>query len=131
MTTWLPIVVLAVVLALWALSRLRADPMSAADRAASTGDLTPLLTTLHRVAPAEQPTEYHRVLRRLWDDYHREEAVTVAKDLATHHRKAPVAQYWIQRFLQNEPELATTHLDEEFLAAFYDPAVAATCGSFG
>lgn len=118
-------------LAAWAWLAGRSDPVRLADRAATTGDAGPLLARLHRVRAGEQPTEYHRVLKRLWDGYHREVGVAVAMDLATSHREAPVAQYWLKRFLDHEPEIAQRHLDDAFLEAFYDAGVAAKCGSFG
>jgi hypothetical protein len=71
------------------------------------------------------------VLKRLWDGYHREEAVPLAKDFATRHRDAPTAQYWLRKYLEDEPEIAKAHLDEAFLGRFFDPAVAAKCGSYG
>lgn len=123
--------IVAVVLALWAWSRFRTDPVALSDHAVRTGDLGPLLTSLQRGPAAAQPTEYHRVIRRLWDGYHREEAVHVAKALAQQRREAPVAQFWLRQFLQNEPDIAKEHLDDAFLAAFHDPAVAAKCGSYG
>lgn len=124
-------IVAAAVLAWWAWTWLRPDPVKLADRAVRTGRLDPVLAALHRVRPAGQATEYHRVLRRLWDGYHREEAVHVAKDLARLHREAPVAQYWLRQFLEHEPDIAKEHLDDAFLQVSYDPAVAAKCGSFG
>lgn len=129
MSIWLPIA--AVVVVLWVWSRLRPSPMALAGRAVSTGDLAPLLASLERVSAGAQPTEYNRVIRRLWNGYHREEAVHLAKALARQHRSAPVAQFWLRQFLQSEPEIAREHLDEGFLAAFYDPAIAAKCGSYG
>lgn len=118
-------------LGMWAWSRFRPDPVGLADRAVSTGQFAPVFTALHRVSVSNQPTEYHRVIKRLWDGYHREEAVEVAKDFARHHREAPTAQFWLREFLEKEPEIAREHLDEAFMAAFHDRAIAAKCGKFG
>lgn len=125
------VAIVAVALALWAWSRFHVDTVVLADRAVRSGELQPLRTALQRTSSSGQPTEYHRVIRRLWDSYHRDTAVHLAKDLARHHREAPVAQFWLKQFIQNEPEITTEHLDDEFLAAFFDPAVAARCGKFG
>lgn len=130
MSLWIALGVV-VALGLWAWSRAQVDTLVLADRAARSGDLTPLRAALQRVASSQQPTEYHRVLRRLWDGYHRDVAVHVAKEFARAHRDAPVAQYWLRQFLETEPEIAKEHLDEGFLAACFDPAVAAKCGSYG
>lgn len=119
------------VFVLWAWSHVRKDPVALADRAVSTGQFAPVLTALHRVAVGAQPTEYHRVMKRLWDGYHREEAVDVAKDFARHHRDAPTAQYWLRQYMEKEPEIAKAHFDEGFLAEAYNPAVAAKCGTYG
>lgn len=113
--------------AVWAWSRLRPDPIALADRAADTGDLAPLLHALHRAGP----TDYHRVLKRLWNGYHRDVAAQVARDYAQRHADAPTAQYWLRQVLENEPAVAAKHLDEPFLEAFYVPSVAQTCGSYG
>ena len=129
MNPW--IAVAAAVVAWMAWAWLRPDPIRLADRAVTTGNLAPLLAALGRVRPAAQPTEYHRVLRRLWDGYHRDEAAEVAKAFAQAHKEAPVAQYWIDRILKGEPEIARAHLDDAFLGACFDPAVARKCGSYG
>lgn len=118
-------------LALWAWSRFRPDPAVLADRAARSGDVAPVLVALHRLSPSAQPTEYHRVIKRLWDGYHRETAVVLTRDFAQHHKEAPTAQYWLKQFLQNEPEIAKEHLDAAFLEAFFVASVAAKCGSYG
>lgn len=125
MSVWL--LGLALVLAAWAWSRLRVDVLALADTAARTGDASPVLHALRK----SDATEYHRVMRRLWDGYHREVAVAVAMDLARRHQEAPVSQFWLKQYIQNEPEIASAHLDDAFMAAFFDPAVAAKCGSFG
>lgn len=124
-------IVAVAVLAVWAWSAWRPDPVGLADRAVRTGDFAPVLGALHRVGAAAQPTEYHRVIKRLWNGYHREEAAVVARDYAARHKEAPTAQYWLQQLLQNEPEIAAKTLDEAFLQSFYVPSVAARCGSGG
>lgn len=107
------------------------SPLVLADRAGAGGAIDPLLAALRRGPAASQPTEYHRVIKRLWEGYHRDVAVRLAIAFARAHRDAPVAQYWLRRFLEDEPEIAAEHLDPTFLAEFYDPAVAARCGSYG
>ncbi len=129
MTIWLAVA--AAIALLWAWSALRPNPMGLLGRALATGDLEPVRASLERVSVGAQPTEYNRVIHRLWDGYHREEAVSLAKDFARRHRGAPVAQYWLHRFIQHEPVIAHAHLDDEFLAAYYDPNVASQCGSGG
>lgn len=131
MSIWFPILALAMMAALWTWSRLHPDPLTLSRRALKTGDLAPLLHALKELPPASQPTEYNRVIRRLWYGYHREEAVHLAKDLARQHRKAPVAQYWLRQYLETEPKIAKEHLDEAFLAEFHDPCAAAKCGKCG
>jgi hypothetical protein len=115
----------------WIAWRERQDPGRLADRAVRTGDLGPLLAALRAAPEADRPTTYHRVVRRLWDGYHRAEAARVARDLAERHADAPVAQFWLKTIQETEPEIAKEHLDEGFLARCFDPAVAAKCGSYG
>ena len=123
--------VVAGIFALWALSRTRQDPLALAEQAVRTGEMSPVLAALRRLPAGSRPTEYHRVIRRLWDGYHREEAVHLAKVFAREHRDAAVAHFWLRQFQQLEPEIAAKHLDPEYLAAYFDPAVAACCGSYG
>ena len=130
MSLWIAVAVVAA-LAMWGWSRAKVDTLALADRAARSGELAPLTAALQRVAPASRPTEYHRVIRRLWDGYHRQVAVHVAKDFARAHRDAPVAQYWLRQFMETEPDIAKENFDEVFLASCFDPAVAAKCGSYG
>lgn len=129
MTPWILAALALAAFAAW--SWARPDPVKLADRALTTGDLAPVLTALARVRPADQPTEYHRVIRRYWDGYHREQAVEVAKAFARAQPEAPVAQYWLDKAIKSEPEIARACLDEGFLGAFFKPAVAAKCGSYG
>ena len=125
MSVWL--IGLVLVLAAWAWSRLRPDVLTLADGAVRTGDTTKVLAALRK----SDATEYHRVIRRLWDGYHREVGVGVAMELARRHPDAAVAQYWLKRYLESEPEIAKANLDDAFMDAHFDPAVAAKCGSFG
>lgn len=118
------VVVCAVVLALVAWSRFRPDPVVLAEK----GDLGPALEALGKAA---EPTEYHRVIKRLWDGYHRQEAAKVARVYLERHKDAPTAHYWIKRVLQDEPDIAAEYLDTTFLDAFYDPGVACKCGTYG
>jgi hypothetical protein len=118
-------------LGLWAWSRYRPDPLQVAFEGVRRGDMRPAVNALHRLPAASRPTAYHRVIGRLWDGYHRAEAVHLAKDFALSHPDAPTAHFWLQKFLQLEPEIAGEHLDEAFLGAHFDPAVAACCGSYG
>lgn len=117
----------ALVLLAFAWSRWRPDPLVLADRAAKSGDVTLVLRALDPLPP----TDWHRVIKRLWDGYHRDTAVHVAKAYARRHRDAPTAHFWLSQFQSLEPEIAAAQLDKDFLGAFYDPGVAACCGSFG
>ncbi len=98
---------------------------------AKGGDPKPLLAALAEVREGKQPDEYNRVIRGLWDDYNREEAVPVIKALAITHGAAPIAQYWIQQVREVEPDLARRFFDEDFINANFKPEVAATCGKVG
>lgn len=129
MGMWLALGALAVVLFAW--WRTRVDLIALADRAARSGDASAVLAALRTAPTADRVTDYHRVIRRLWSGYHREVAVAVAMDFAQQARTAPVAQFWLREFLQNEPEIAEKHLSAAFLAEFYNPTVAAKCGSHG
>lgn len=127
-----PLIAAAVIVALAvAWSRMHVSVLARCDTAARSGDAAPLLAALHSSRTPDKVTEYHQVIRRLWDGYHREVAVLVARDFAQAHREAPVAQFWLRRFLQEEPEIAATSLDEAFLAEVFNPGVAAKCGSYG
>lgn len=98
---------------------------------AKGGDPAPLLAALAAIREGKQLDEYNRVIRQLWDDYNREQAVPLIKELARIHGAAPIGQYWLEQVRTVEPDLARRFLDEEFLSAHFKPEVAATCGKVG
>ncbi|MFZ5475144.1 MAG: hypothetical protein ACOZNI_00085 [Myxococcota bacterium] len=125
MSVWILVVGVALVGLVW--SQLHPDPLALADRAAKTGDVEPVLKRLAGAGP----TDWHRVIKRMWDGYHREAAVLVAKAFAQRHNDAPTAHFWISQFKNLEPEIAAANLEPEFMDRFFDPKVAACCGSYG
>lgn len=126
MNLWIAVAV--VVLAGWAWSRLRPNPVALVPAAVASGDLSPLRAALARSAG---PTDYDQVLKRLWNGYHRAEAAELAKDFASRHRGAAVSQYWLRKVMEDEPGIAAKAFDDAFLAQWYDPQVAASCGKCG
>lgn len=130
MTGWL--VVLGVVVAVLALQAWAALPVERGLRAAlASRDLAPLRQALERVRPRSRPTAYNHAIRRLWDGYERELAVQLVQSLAAAHPDSLIAQYWLKQALTAEPALAQRLLPAEFLAAHYQPEVAAACGPAG
>jgi len=126
MSVW---IVIAVALLLLWMASARRNPLSLVPAAVRSGDLAPLRTALETTRAG--PNDYDQVLKRLWNGYHREQAAEIAKDFATRHRAAPVSQYWLRKVMEDEPAIAASVFDEAFLARWYDPGVAATCGKCG
>jgi len=107
----------------------RIDKLAA--QVAEGADPAPLLAALAAVREGKKLDEYNRVIRQLWDDYNREQAVPLIKELARLHGSAPIAQYWLQQVATVEPDLARRFFDEEFFTAHFKPEVAAACGKVG
>lgn len=126
MNAWIAVAVAVLAWLVW--SRLRPNPLSLVPAAVESGDLAPLRTALARSAA---PTDYDQVLKRLWNGYHRVEAAEVAKDFASRHKGAAVSQYWLRKVMEDEPGIAAKAFDDSFLAQWYDPGVAASCGKCG
>ncbi len=95
------------------------------------GDVAALVTHIETLAPDAQPTAYNSALLRIWGAYERRGAARLIREMGARVGEASIAQYWIQRTLEVEPEIAREVFDDEWLRSFYDPAVAQKCGSFG
>ena len=104
---------------------------AAAARATATKDLTPLIDLLAGRKPSAQPDAFNRAIKRLWDDYERELAAVVIKELAQRLPDEAIAQYWLDQVQKVEPELAAKMLEPQFLERYYRAEVASRCGSFG
>ncbi len=100
-------------------------------KAKSSGDIAPIVEVIDKLKVSARPTAYNHAIRRIWDDYERDLAVVLIKDLAKKHSDSLIAQYWLKQVMQVEPELAREHLSKEFLEQYYQPEVAAQCGSAG
>lgn len=129
MSVW--ILVLAVAVGAWAWSVTHPSPLALVPATLRSRDLAPLQSALAKASPGAQPTEYDRVLKRLWDTYERELAAQLARDFATRRKDAPVSQYWLRKLMEHEPGIASRVFDDEFLARYYDASVAAGCGKCG
>ncbi len=127
MTTWIYIAFAAVAaIAVLRLFRRGADVAAVAAHAAASGDVT-LLVEQIEASDADPATSWDQAIARLWEAYHRETAARLVVEGAR-RSQAPVLQYWIQRFLEVEPEIAEEHFTPEFLDRYYRPEVAAKCG---
>jgi hypothetical protein len=123
---------LGLLLVAFAAFRLLVPPLgSLADRAVRTKDLGPLIAAIQRKNETVQPTAYNHAIRRLWDAYHREQAIELIRELARNYGTVRIAQYWLQQVQQVEPKLAQEKLGKDFLATYYVPELAAQCGPAG
>lgn len=127
MSIWI-LGILAVVAALIVLRGLRTGGgvASWADHAAHSGDLQLLLRHIETSGP-DTANAWDQAITTLWQSYHRETAARLVVEAAK-RSDAPVVQYWIKRFQEVEPEIASEQFSDEFLAAYYQPQVAAKCG---
>lgn len=126
------IVLLAAVVAL--LLRRRGGGASLGARLAQAradGDLAPLLAWIDAHGGARRLDAFNRVIRGLWDDYERELATRVIRELGARHAEERIAQYWLDQAQRVEPDLARRLLDREYLAQHFRPEIAARCGQFG
>ena len=99
-------------------------------RAIDAADATPLLQALSALKPNTQPEAFNTTIRKLWDRYERDLAAQLIVALGRDHSDKKIAQYWMRQLLTSEPRLAKL-LTPEFLAAHYNPEIAAQCGAVG
>jgi hypothetical protein len=100
-------------------------------RAATTGDLVPVLAAITRKRPGAQPTAFNQAIRLLWQMDERSLALELVKELAARHDDARIAQYWLKQALTIEPTISRRVLPEAFVTEHYQPEVAAQCGPAG
>ena len=95
------------------------------------GDVGALIAHIETLTPDAQPTAYNTALNRIWGSYQRRRAAELVREMGSRVGEASIAQYWIRKTLEVEPEIAHEILDERWLADHYVPEVARQCGSFG
>ncbi len=113
------------------LSRSVTSPAKACKQAVADDDLAPLLAWVDRHPTGTQTTAFNRAIRQLWDDYEREIATRLIRELASRHAETRIAQYWLDQAQRVEPEIAERALDRDFIRRYYKPEVAAKCGQHG
>jgi len=126
---WAGVVAVIVILVLW--SRFAPSIGSLVNRAAKSGDLSPLLSALTKKRPAAQPTAFNQAIRLLWDMDERPLALELVKELAERYGDAKIAQYWLKQALTIEPAISSKVLSKAFVTQHYQPEVAAQCGPVG
>ena len=94
-------------------------------------DLAPVLAAIGKRSEGAQPAGYNHAVRRLWDGYQRPLAIDLIKEMAINFGTAHITQYWIDVALKVEPQLSRQKLSRGFLDTYYQPEVAAKCGSAG
>ncbi len=101
------------------------------DQALKDNDLDALLEALLKRPESAQPTAFNRAIKRLWDDYQREEAVPLIRELTERHEEASIAQFWLDQLNSVEPELAKRSLEPGFMERHFKANIAAKCGNAG
>lgn len=101
------------------------------DRAVGAQDVTPIVETIVKKSERARPNAFNHAIRRLWDNYHRDLAVKLVKELAFDHGTSAITQYWLKQVMTVEPKMARKSFSKDFLHTYYMPEVAAKCGHVG
>ena len=99
-------------------------------KARATGEVGGLVAAIEASPEASRATLWDQAIGALWADYAREAATHLIM-AGAQRSEADILQYWIQRVMEVEPELAHEHFSEDFLAEYFRPQVAAGCGRCG
>lgn len=94
------------------------------------GDFSPLIEVIERGNLEQQATLWNQVFDRLWKAYDREIVAQLVVEAAM-RCDADILQYWIQKVLEIEPEIAQDVFSPAFLIGFFKPDVAAKQGKCG
>jgi hypothetical protein len=125
---WLVFVIAAVV---FVLRRFGANGMGKElDRAHRTGELAGLVAVIAASPVHQQPTLWDQAIGSLWNEYARETATRLVMEAAA-RSDAAIVQFWINKVMEVEPEIAFTFFTEDFLASYFRPEIAAQCGRRG
>ena len=92
-------------------------------------DPGPLVEHLIGLPESAQPDAMNDAIQQLWNAYERELALPLIRALALRFPDDRITQYWLDHLKRVEPELAAQ--EEQFLAEYYQPEIAASCGRFG
>jgi hypothetical protein len=131
MLTWMGIILTVGFVALLAKSAMRTSGVAVGTtQARESGELGTLIEAIETTPFAEQATQWDQAIGELWQSYARDEAARLVVEAAKRN-DADVIQYWIKQVIEVEPEIASEHFDEEFMAEYFQPEVAAKCGRGG
>ncbi|HUU02088.1 MAG TPA: hypothetical protein VM425_11640 [Myxococcota bacterium] len=128
-TGWMIIGGIFLLLVLWRTFMPSLD--KAVAQAVRENDLGPVREAIAKRSESAQPAGYNHAVRRLWESYQRPMAIELIKDMAGNFGTAPITQYWIDVVLKVEPQMAREKFSKGFLNTYYQPEVAAKCGSAG
>ncbi len=99
-------------------------------KARATGEVGGLVAAIEASPVASRATLWDQAIGALWADYAREAATNLIM-AGAQRSDADILQYWIQRVMEVEPEIAEAYFSEDFLAEHFRPQVAAGCGRCG
>jgi hypothetical protein len=74
---------------------------------------------------------YLKAIELLWGRWERGLAAKLVRELVVRFPEEKLGQFWLQKVIEVEPELAEEELGKEFLTTRYKPEVAAACGAVG
>ena len=97
----------------------------------STGKLEPILVVIEKKPQSQQATHFNIAIKRLWDNYEREMAIRLVKEMAKRLSDTTIAQYWMRHVIEVEPGLAKKAFDQRFIQTYFKPDVAAQSGKVG
>ena len=103
---------------------------AAMKQARKTGEVAGIVAAIEEAPEKKHPNLWDQTIGTLWQEYHREAALTLMMAAAI-RSEAPIVQYWLKRALEVEPELAQEIFTEDFLSDYFRPDVAAKCGRVG
>ncbi len=99
-------------------------------RARATGEVGGLVAAIEASPAASRATLWDQAIGALWADYAREAATHLIM-AGAQRSDADILQYWIQRVMEVEPEIAHEFFSDDFLTVYFRPQVAAGCGKCG
>ncbi len=130
MLTWIGLGALALVSVIWFVRR-GPSAIDLARQAAKSGDLGALLKAIADLPAAARSPFFHAAIGYLWSNWQRPLAAALTREYVEQCPDEKLCQYWMKQVLEVEPHVARETFDEPFLATFFRPEVAKSCGSGG
>ncbi|MCB9641009.1 MAG: hypothetical protein H6727_19085 [Myxococcales bacterium] len=129
--TWMYVAIALIVLVLFFSQRGAGELGKVLSEMIKSRDVGPFEQFLQGIPEKRRPGVYLEAIELLWERWERELAAKLVRALVLSYPDEKLGQFWLQKVIEIEPEIAEDELGAAFLEEEFKPEVAACCGAVG